>query len=148
MDPQATWNCLLEAWKTRNWEELQEAATDLKRWMTRGGFPPEVCPQLSMGPLWNRAMVRAACEFVLQMAWQVLQSPNGIPRGLPFSASCCDCNAESPASYEEAVQAGWTGIEFRPDLPRTNFCGYCPIHVPSPPWDEQDWEVASQRRAQ
>ena len=135
MDPQATWTRLLEAWKDHDWEELQEAARDLKRWMARGGFPPDVFPQQSMGSLWNRAVVRSACEFALQMAWQVLQSPNGIPKGVSFSVSCFECDAGSPASYEEAAAAGWTGIEFRPDLPLENFLGYCPDHVPEPPWE-------------
>ncbi len=148
MDPQATWTRLLDAWKDHDWEALQAAAKDLKHWMARGGFPPDVFPQRNMGPMWNRAVVRAACEFALQMAWQVLRSPTGIPRGVPFSVSCFECDAGSPASYEEATAAGWTEIEFRPDLPMENFLGYCPDHVPSPPWDEHDTEVAVQRRAQ
>lgn len=135
MDPQAIWKELLEAWKTHDWAELQEAAKGLKQWMARGGFPPDVLPQLGMGPLWNRAVVRAVCEFALQIAWQVLQSPNGIPTGILFSMFCIDCDAGSPASYEDAVTVGWTGIEFRPDLPMGNFLGYCPEHVPEPPWE-------------
>ena len=61
MDPQETWNRLLDAWKCHDWEELESAAKGLKSWMQRGGFPPEVVPSRTMGALWNRALARAAC---------------------------------------------------------------------------------------
>lgn len=129
---------MLEAWKGNDWVELLEAATDLRHWMAEGGFPPEIISGHNMGPLWNRALLRAACEFAVRISWQVLNSPNGIPTGIPFSLSCCECDADSPASYDEAVLVGWTGIEFRPDLPMENFLGYCPEHVPEPPWETDE----------
>ena len=137
---------MLEAWKDHDWEELQAAAKDLKNWMARGGFPPDIVSQPAMGPLWNRAVVRAACEFALQMAWQVLQSPEGIPEGVAFSVSCFECDTTSPASYTQAVAAGWRGIEFRPDLPMENFLGYCPDHVPKPPWEVAAEEIRKEER--
>ena len=44
MDPEATWKRMLEAWKDQRWEELQEAATDLKDWMSRGVADDKVSP--------------------------------------------------------------------------------------------------------
>ena len=146
MDPQATWNKLLDAWKTYDWQQVQEAADDLKRWMAKGGFPPDAFPQLNMGSLWNRAIVRAACEFAWRTAWQVLQSPNGIPQGVPFSVSCFDCDIDSPPTYQAAADSGWIGIEFRPDLPLENFLGYCPDHVPEPPWKSSAEVIAETER--
>jgi hypothetical protein len=29
-------------------------------------------------------------------------------------------------SFEQAIAAGWTDIEFAPDLPMANYCGLCP----------------------
>ncbi|MEO1995891.1 MAG: hypothetical protein ABGZ17_11515 [Planctomycetaceae bacterium] len=134
MDPQATWNRMLDAWKHQCWEELQEAATDLGDWTSRGGFPPEVQTEDRMGMLWNRAVARAVCELAINICWQVFQSPDGIPHGLPFSLSCVDCDVDSPPNYEAARTAGWTGIEFRPDMQAAIFRGYCPKHIPEPPW--------------
>ena len=136
MDPEATWKRMLEAWKDQRWEELQEAATDLKDWLSRGGCPPQVPAGCDMGVLWNGAVTRAACEFAINICWRVLQSPDRIPQGIPFSVSCYECDAGSPSSHEAALASGWTGIDFRPDLPAENFLGYCPDHVPEPPWVE------------
>jgi hypothetical protein len=40
MDPNATWQALLEAYKAGNEEELSKACCDLHNWMATGGFPP------------------------------------------------------------------------------------------------------------
>ena len=67
MDPQATWQRMLDAWKHQRWEELQEAALDLKEWIARGGFPPETQADDRMGMLWNRAVVRAVCGLAINI---------------------------------------------------------------------------------
>jgi hypothetical protein len=126
---------MLDAWKHQRWEELQEAALDLKEWIARGGFPPETQADDRMGMLWNRAVVRAVCRLAIKTCWQLLLTPDRIPHGVPFCVSCVDCDADSPPTYEAARTAGWKGIEFRPDMPAANFRGYCPQHVPEPPWN-------------
>ena len=54
--------------------------------------------------------------------------PKDQPVDVPFSLSCCECDAESPATLDEAQATGWTGIQYAPDLPMANFVGYCPTH--------------------
>ncbi len=44
-----------------------------------------------------------------------------------FSLVCEDCDAGSDlATMEDALAAGWTDIDYAPDLPMANFCGLCP----------------------
>jgi hypothetical protein len=66
MDPQVTWQRLLDAYSARNWPEAREAADDLHFWLTRGGFPPQTRPDAPMDNAWNHVVARAACAFVLQ----------------------------------------------------------------------------------
>lgn len=66
MDPQVTWQRLLDAYSERNWPEAQEAAEDLLIWLERGGFPPQILPDSPMHDAWNRTVVHAACSFVMQ----------------------------------------------------------------------------------
>jgi hypothetical protein len=49
-----------------------------------------------------------------------------LPRDVPFSLSCVDCDCDSPDSLEAALAAGWTDIQYTPDGLAENFLGYCP----------------------
>lgn len=52
---------------------------------------------------------------------------DAIPRHVPFSLVCEECDAGLEIrNYEQAVTAGWTNIVFAPDLPMANFVGLCP----------------------
>jgi hypothetical protein len=64
MDPQATWQRMLDAYSARDRIEAIEAAEDLLGWLRRGGFPPQTLPHLPMDTSWNRAIADAACRFV------------------------------------------------------------------------------------
>lgn len=66
MDPQATWDRLIDAYRAGERDEAQDAADTLLQWLDRGGFPPQTLPGRSMDDAWNRALARAACCFVLQ----------------------------------------------------------------------------------
>jgi hypothetical protein len=45
----------------------------------------------------------------------------------PFTLVCINCDAGDRINSEaEALAAGWTGIEFAPDLPMANYLGVCP----------------------
>ena len=46
---------------------------------------------------------------------------------VPFSLSCIDCDCDSPHCYDEALAAGWTEIQFTPDMPTENYLGLCPV---------------------
>lgn len=62
-----------------------------------------------------------------------MRSNKHIPHDVPFSLTCAECDAGTEiASFEEAAAAGWTEIDYAPDLPMANFVGLCP----------QCWELA------
>ena len=65
MDPQATWQRLLDAYGAQDRTEAKEAAGDLLAWLRRGGFPPQILPGLPMDDAWNRTIAEAACRFVI-----------------------------------------------------------------------------------
>lgn len=128
MDSQATWDELTNAWCASDWDSVQECVSALQDWIDDIGVPPETVPGKKMGALWDEILVRAACEFAGSLAKQVIDSEDGIPRTVPFSVSCFDCDAATPDSYEEAVTEGWTQIVFRPEGLAENFMGCCPEH--------------------
>jgi hypothetical protein len=65
MDPQATWQRLLNAYTTQSWAEAKEAAEDLLAWLRGGGFPPLTHLSRPMDDAWNRAIAETACTFVI-----------------------------------------------------------------------------------
>jgi len=51
---------------------------------------------------------------------------NEIRSEIPFSLVCICCDAGMGIeSFEQALAAGWTAIEFAPDLPMANYLGVC-----------------------
>ena len=48
-----------------------------------------------------------------------------VPKLLPFSIQCFDCDADQGLTFEQAVAEGWTGIEDNDGL-AWNQLGYCP----------------------
>ena len=64
MDPQATWQRLLEAYGSCDWAEAKQAAEDLHTWLRGGGFPPQT-QSSPMNDAWNRTVAQAACRFVI-----------------------------------------------------------------------------------
>ena len=65
MDPQATWQRLLDAYSAHDGAWSTEAAEDLLVWLRKCGFPPQILPNLPMDDAWNRAIAVAACKFVI-----------------------------------------------------------------------------------
>lgn len=138
MDPQAAWKEMVDAFHELDWERARDLAEGLLQWMDGGGFPPDTSDvntiagtahndrPRSFGCEWNRAVALAACRYTMDLANQVLSDSNGIPRGVPFSLSCSECDIESPSSFEEAVDAGWNYIRFVPQSLAENFIGLCP----------------------
>ena len=66
MDPQATWNEMLEAVSLRDWEEAGERAESLLGWMRRGGVPPQTAEIVQLRQ-WNRPMAEFGCLLTLQL---------------------------------------------------------------------------------
>lgn len=68
MDPQATWNRLLEAWADQDWPSVFESAQDLSEWLGKSGFPPKTMEGSGLGDDWHRALATAMCQFALNRA--------------------------------------------------------------------------------
>lgn len=64
MDPNATWENLLEALTEGDWHEAFESAEALLDWLDRGGFPPEPARKW----LGDSDAIRVACRFARELA--------------------------------------------------------------------------------
>ena len=126
MDPQATWDELVEKWQQCEWQEVSLLAESLLEWLGKDGFPPETMRVLCMGTEWNRVVAFAVCRLAIARATSVLGSPNGIPSDVPFTLSCDTCANEGPDSYDEAIDEGWTHVRYTPKGLSENFFGFCP----------------------
>ncbi len=136
MDPLAAWKELLDALTEMDWERVLETAENLLDWITKGGFPPEVVELAGdeqkllarnvYGPELNRSMVDAACRFAIQLAKDRLKNASQNFAHGAFSLSCIECDIGSPATFEEAMQSGWTRMHLVPEGPTENFLGLCP----------------------
>ncbi|MCC7338616.1 MAG: hypothetical protein IT422_26275 [Pirellulaceae bacterium] len=127
MDPQATWDMLLQAWSKRNWEEVSELSESLLGWLAKGGFPPETNYPKELGADWDSSVALAACGFALCRSRQVLDNEHGIPADVRFSLVCAKCLDEGPLSFDEATQMGWSRIEYYPAGKGENFLGICSV---------------------
>ena len=125
MDPQVTWNSLLEEWANRSWLDVTELAEALLDWLDRDGFPPKTSDAPELGFEWHAAVAKAAAMFALQRAKAVLNDPDGIPARVAFSLTCAHCNVEGPVTFYEAKRKGWTRIQYVPALAAENFLGIC-----------------------
>lgn len=128
MDPRTTWEVMMNSFIEHDWMQLRKAAEDLQEWMKQGGCPPEIVPGRNMGTIWNGHLVASTCDFAISLTKRVLDDPNGIPEGVPFSLSCCECDVDGAATFEESIAEGWTRIEFTPVGVAENFLGLCPEH--------------------
>ena len=126
MDPQVTWSALLHAWSVGDWEQAEDLAEALLTWLDRNGFPPKLYRQVSLGAEFNLIVVRAAAEFALKRAREVLGNPKRIPDSVPFVLSCIHCDESSPKSFAQADSLGWKRIEYVPSATSANFIGVCP----------------------
>lgn len=59
MDPQATWDELLEAYRDRDADRAEEYATALHEWLQKGGFPPDTGGGRALGDDWHRSLAYA-----------------------------------------------------------------------------------------
>lgn len=126
MDPQATWNALIENWLECNWQEVSDLAEALLEWLGKDGFPPETMGAQRLGTEWNQILAAAVCTFALHRAQSVLKNPHGIPADVAFALSCDTCNNDGPDSHAEAIAEGWTHLRYTPAGLSENFLGFCP----------------------
>lgn len=125
MDPQVTWNSLLEEWARRSWLDVTELAEALLDWLDRGGFPPKTSDAPELGSEWHAAVAKAAAIYAMKRAEAVLDDPDGIPARVAFTLTCAHCNVEGPNTFYEAKHKGWTRIEYMPASTSENFLGIC-----------------------
>lgn len=112
MDPQAVYQELLDALRQHDMETARELAETLHDWLARGGFAPQ-----PLGP-------ETVAEVLVTVRHPVTAQ---CPADTAFTLVCEDCDAGQEIGAEvEAVIAGWTRLEFAPDLPQANFVGLCP----------------------
>lgn len=65
MDPQATWNAMLEAYRARDPDAVREPAEALQQWFQKGGFPPDTGGGRALGDDWHRCLAKAGVTFVM-----------------------------------------------------------------------------------
>ena len=63
MDPDSSWQSLLDALRNQDWESAREVAQDLLDWLTIGGFPPKSV--MAQDQDFLRTLAIAGCEYVL-----------------------------------------------------------------------------------
>lgn len=64
MDPQVTWDQLLEAIAGKDLEAAEIHAENLTQWLTKGGFAPQVFSRL-LTEAWDRQVCLYVCRRVL-----------------------------------------------------------------------------------
>lgn len=64
MDPQATIRDLVDAVSEHDWDRVDELAAALLTWMGKGGFPPVLIGQESLGKGWHLAVA----NFIARLA--------------------------------------------------------------------------------
>lgn len=126
MDPQESYNRMIDAWINRDWSEVAELAEALLDWLDKGGFPPEPSYPKDMGREWNERVVRATSNFMLSRANNVLADDSEIPTEVPFSLTCIECQEIGPMSFADARAQGWQAIQYVPNSYLSVILGICP----------------------
>jgi len=68
MDPQATWDALLDALAAAEWDRTDELARALLAWLDCGGFPPKTLGRDDLGRDFDRDLAVHACFLALARA--------------------------------------------------------------------------------
>jgi hypothetical protein len=63
MDPQATFDELLDAVSDRDWDRMDDLSEALLRWMETGGFPPRTVGLATLGRNWHRSTATFICHL-------------------------------------------------------------------------------------
>ena len=68
MDPQATWEELVNAYRESDWDQVHESGTALLVWLDQGGFPPRTMIEDDLGEEWDRSIAHCAAAFAVLIA--------------------------------------------------------------------------------
>ncbi len=63
MDPQLTWEDMLDALAAYDFTTASEAAESLMEWLRRGGFPPQPLTRV-LSDDWDREICQFVCERI------------------------------------------------------------------------------------
>lgn len=67
MDPDQTVLMLLDALAESNWDQVEELSLALREWLDKGGFPPIIIGDPSLGDRWHRSVARLLCRLAANM---------------------------------------------------------------------------------
>ena len=76
MDPQQTWTDMLDALKQNDHQEAKELAEALLDWLRKGGFPPIVVGDESLGADWHRTITAFICRSVVSRTNETWEEPH------------------------------------------------------------------------
>ena len=71
MDPQQTWQDMLEAVHQKQWDEARQLADDLHGWLRNKGFPPLTIGDRSFGKTWHVTIATFTCLAVINRADEI-----------------------------------------------------------------------------
>jgi hypothetical protein len=115
MNPNRCYCEMLSAMADKDHGAARGYALALQSWLADGGaYPADHLPSMVDRSVANVLRATATC-------------PAGIEEGYEFSLVCFDCDAGMHIdSREQALNEGWSDIEFAPDLSNANYLGLCP----------------------
>lgn len=67
MDPDQTVLMLLDALADEDWDQVEELSLALREWLDKGGFPPIIIGDPSLGDRWHRTVARLLCRLAANM---------------------------------------------------------------------------------
>ncbi len=112
MDPTTCYLTILEALRNHDYSRAREYALILKEWLGGGGFYPKGFDAANMHSVLEKAL-RPACSS------NALRFPM-------LAIVCKTCGAISGnQSLMDAIDAGWTAIDIKPDDKRISHMGIC-----------------------
>ncbi|MEK6258007.1 MAG: hypothetical protein AABP62_05245 [Planctomycetota bacterium] len=112
MDPNQTFLDMFQAMKDEDNATARELAFALKCWFAKDGFYP------------SQHSPEATDIYITSVLRRTAADRQPEP---PFSLVCYECDAgEGIVTEEEAMEEGWTEIEFARHQPQANFIGFCP----------------------
>lgn len=65
MDPQTTWQELLDCLSTEQLDDARDHADALGHWLAKGGYPPQTIPLIAPGDELHRVIAQAVVRHVL-----------------------------------------------------------------------------------
>ncbi|MEZ5951746.1 MAG: hypothetical protein R3C12_21555 [Planctomycetaceae bacterium] len=71
MDPQQTWQDMLDAVHQKQWDTARQLADDLHGWLTNKGFPPITIGDRSFGTTWHLTIATFTCLAVINRAEEI-----------------------------------------------------------------------------